>query len=81
MEERPFVSSRNGWYGRLSGRGSAQDNYGGFVRLEAICDTTEVDRVNVRFTPAPKLAEGTVDVSDIWGEPIIFKDIPVKGEQ
>ena len=37
-------------------------------------------RIDVIFRPAPAIAEDTVDLFEIWGEEIVFKNVMVSGE-
>ena len=59
---------------------STSDDKHGLNSMAYIPADLSGKRIDVIFRPAPEIAEDTVDLFEIWGEEIVFKNVLVSGE-
>ena len=59
---------------------STSDDKHGLNSVAYIPTDLSGKRIDVIFRPAPEIAEDTVDLFEIWGEEIVFKNVLVSGE-
>ena len=59
---------------------STSDDKDGLNSMAYIPADLSGKRIDVIFRPAPDIAEDTVDLFEIWGEEIVFKNVLVSGE-
>ena len=59
---------------------STSDDKDGLNSMAYIPADLSGKRIDVIFRPAPEIAEDTVDLFEIWGEEIVFKNVMVSGE-
>jgi serine/threonine-protein kinase len=59
---------------------STSDDKDGLNSMAYIPSDLSGKRIDVIFRPAPEIAEDTVDLFEIWGEEIVFKNVLVSGE-
>ena len=59
---------------------SPADSDSGLKSVAYIAADLSGKRIDVIFRPNPRIAEDTVDLFEIWGEEIVFKNVLVSGE-